>query len=63
MMYVMPSKGSPTDVSTSAIVTIPPCGIPEPPMAATVAVMLELQNSKRYAGTHVKCLSYWAVGQ
>lgn len=46
MISEMPSKGSPTDVNTIAKVTTPPCGIPVPPIAATVAVILELHNSE-----------------
>lgn len=41
MINEMPWRGSPTDVNTIAMDTMPPCGIPVAPIAATVAVMLE----------------------
>lgn len=44
MMNEMLSRGSPTDVNTIAMVTMPPCGIPVAPIAATVAVILELHT-------------------
>lgn len=40
------SRGSPTAVSTTVMVTRLPCGIPAPPTAATVAVRLEIHSFK-----------------
>ena len=45
MMNEMLSRGSPTDVNTIVMVTMPPCGIPAAPIAPTVAVMLELHKT------------------
>lgn len=45
-MREMLSTGSPMEVSTKVMVTMPPCGIPAPPVAAAVAVRLEIHSFK-----------------
>lgn len=40
------SRGSPTEFSTKVMVTKPPCGMPAPPAAATVAVRLQMHSFK-----------------